>query len=162
MLPIHTILHPTDFSGPSDYAFRLACALARDSGARVVVLHVVLPPAVAYGEMMVALETEGEGKAALEAKLRQLAQGAGGGVQIEPRVEAVGDPAEVICRTAREGKCDLIVMGTHGRTGLRRLLMGSVAEQVVRKAPCPVLAVKTPLPDDAPAAGGPRDESANA
>jgi nucleotide-binding universal stress UspA family protein len=57
-----------------------------------------------------------------------------------------GDPATEILAAAEKIKCDLIVMGTHGRTGLGRLLMGSVAEQVVRKAPCPVLTVKTPLP----------------
>jgi nucleotide-binding universal stress UspA family protein len=57
-----------------------------------------------------------------------------------------GDPATEILRIAQECKCDLIVMGTHGRTGVARLLMGSVAEHVVRKAECPVLVVKTPLP----------------
>jgi nucleotide-binding universal stress UspA family protein len=69
----------------------------------------------------------------------------------ETRVQhllAEGDPATAILRAARDNHCDLIVMGTHGRTGLRRLLMGSVAEQVVRKAPCLVLTVK---------AGGPAD-----
>jgi nucleotide-binding universal stress UspA family protein len=55
-----------------------------------------------------------------------------------------GDAATVILQVATEIKCDLIVMGTHGRTGLSRLLMGSVAEQVVRNASCPVLTVKTP------------------
>ena len=54
---------------------------------------------------------------------------------------------------AKELPADLIVMGTHGRTGLARLLMGSVAEVVVRKAACPVLTVKTPVPDAAPVAG---------
>ena len=57
-----------------------------------------------------------------------------------------GGAAEEILQVAQERKCDLIVMGTHGRTGLGRLLMGSVAEQVVRKASCPVLTVKTPQP----------------
>jgi len=56
-----------------------------------------------------------------------------------------GDPATEIVRLAKETKSDLIVMGTHGRTGFGRILMGSVAEQVVRKAPCPVVTVKTPL-----------------
>ncbi len=65
------------------------------------------------------------------------------GVQVEHRLEE-GDAASEILRVAREGKCDLVVLGTHGRTGLRRLLMGSVAEQVVRQAPCPVVTVKAP------------------
>jgi universal stress protein A len=59
---------------------------------------------------------------------------------------AEGDPAEMILRVAEEVHADLIVMGTHGRTGLSRLLMGSVAEQVVRRAPCPVLTMKAPFP----------------
>jgi nucleotide-binding universal stress UspA family protein len=62
-----------------------------------------------------------------------------------------GDPAQEILHTAEETKADLIVMGTHGRTGLRRLLMGSVAEVVLRKAPCPVLTVKSLLRENAPA-----------
>ena len=57
-------------------------------------------------------------------------------------VTAEGDRATVILTTAREAGCDLIVIGTHGRTGLKRLLMGSVAEEVVRNAPCLVLTVK--------------------
>jgi nucleotide-binding universal stress UspA family protein len=61
-----------------------------------------------------------------------------------------GVPAEQILRLAQETECDLIVMGTHGRTGLGRLLTGSVAEQVLRKALCPVLTVKAPLPLEFP------------
>jgi nucleotide-binding universal stress UspA family protein len=63
-----------------------------------------------------------------------------------------GDPSEEILAVARETRSDLIVMGTHGRTGVGRLLMGSVAEQVMRRATCPVLTVKTPVPEVAPAA----------
>jgi nucleotide-binding universal stress UspA family protein len=58
-----------------------------------------------------------------------------------------GEPYAEILRVAEDDGCDLIVMGTHGRTGLRRLLMGSVAEQVLRQASCPVLTVKTPFPE---------------
>jgi nucleotide-binding universal stress UspA family protein len=58
-----------------------------------------------------------------------------------------GDPANEILRVAQEIPCDIIVLGMHGRTGLGRLLMGSVAEQVVRRAPCPVLTVKAPFPE---------------
>ena len=65
-----------------------------------------------------------------------------------------GDPVVEILEVTREAPCDLIVMGTHGRTGLGRLLMGSVAEQVLRRASCPVLTVRTPFPEpvSAPAA----------
>jgi len=61
---------------------------------------------------------------------------------------ARGDPAEQILRVANEIHADLIVMGTHGRTGLERLLMGSVAEQVLRQAPCPVLTVRNPSAEE--------------
>ena len=66
-------------------------------------------------------------------------------IVVEHRLEE-GNPVAEILRVARETHCDLIVMGTHGRTGLAHLLMGSVAEQVVRKAGCHVLVVKTPFP----------------
>jgi quercetin dioxygenase-like cupin family protein len=68
---------------------------------------------------------------------------------------AEGNAAEEILRLAERAGCDLIVMGTHGRTGLKRLLAGSVAEEVLRKAPCPVLAVRTPPAETAPAAEAP-------
>jgi nucleotide-binding universal stress UspA family protein len=69
-----------------------------------------------------------------------------------------GDAATQIIRVAEETGCGLIVMGTHGRTALGRLLLGSVAGQVLRKAPCPVLTVKTPLPETSPAPGVPARE----
>jgi len=97
MLPIRTILHPTDFSGPSEGAFQLACSLARDHGARLIVLHVMFPPVVAYGEMMAELADHGD-RGKLEERLRQLVQGAPPQVRVERRLEEVGDPAEVIVR----------------------------------------------------------------
>lgn len=69
---------------------------------------------------------------------------------------AEGEPPDEILGLAQALKCDLIVMGTHGRTGLSRLLTGSVAEEVLRKAPCPVLAAKTPLPEAPPVESQPR------
>src|SRR5262249_26108626 len=86
----------------------------------------------------------------LDARKRQLAavQPTDPPILVDRRL-AVGDPAEVILRTAEVTGCGLIVLGTHGRTGLGPLLMGSVAAQVVRKAPCPVLTVKQPLPQGA-------------
>jgi nucleotide-binding universal stress UspA family protein len=143
MLPIGTILHPTDFSDCATHAFRVAGALARDHGARLVVLHVAPLPVVVYGEGVVPPQPEVT-QAELDAKLHQL-QAPDPKVRVEHRL-AEGDAATEILRAAEETSCDMVVMGTHGRTGLVRLLMGSVAEQVVRKAPCPVLTVKTPLP----------------
>ena len=105
-----------------------------------MIVHVEEPP-MAYGggEMYVPIE---ENRDELRKSL----------VQIVPTDHAVpfehmllvGDPAQAISETAEKEGCDLIVMGTHGRTGLTRLLMGSVAEAVVRKAKCPVLTVKQP------------------
>jgi nucleotide-binding universal stress UspA family protein len=159
MLPVRTILHPTDFSERSDHAFRLACALARDCGARLFVLHVLRSPLVFYGS---EAPPPGAGRTEEEGwnKLRQL-QARATGVQVVSCL-AEGDPAEAILRAARETRCDLILMGTHGRTGLGRLLMGSVAEQVVRKAPCAVLTVKAPFPAAAPAPSPARDGTAQA
>jgi len=164
MLPVHTILHPTDFSEQSHHAFCLACSLARDYGARLILLHVVAPSVFAYGEGVFVTDSEGLSLEASE-KLNHIEPGPA--VRAERRV-VEGDPIDEILRVAAENHSDLIVMGTHGRTGLRRLLMGSVAEQVVRRAPCPVLTVKTPFPAEVAEvaevaeAGVPREEPASA
>jgi nucleotide-binding universal stress UspA family protein len=156
MLAVRSILHPTDFSERSQYALGLACALARDYGARLVVLHVVAVPAVIYAEGAVPPDSE-ELRAAARAQLDGLPVPFGN-IRVERRLEE-GDAVETILRVAQELPADLIVMGTHGRTGLGRLLMGSVAEQIVRKASCPVLTVKTPLPDVTSASEKPADAS---
>ena len=143
MLRIQTILHPTDFSDRSSHALHLAQALARDYQAELVVLHVVPQPIVGYGEGVIPPDPEvlvQEGREELDRLLQTPAA-----IVARRRVEH-GDPAMTILRVAGEHHAGLIVMGTHGRTGLARLLMGSVAEQVVRRAPCPVLTVKTPFP----------------
>jgi nucleotide-binding universal stress UspA family protein len=147
MLPLHTVLHPTDFSERSEYAFRLACSLARDYGARLVVLHVATPPLALYGEGVILPEPEAH-LAEARKRLDQL-EAPGPGVRLERRL-AEGDPAAEVLRLAREVGADLIVMGTHGRTGLSRLLAGSVAEQVMRRAACPVLTVRAPFPEAVP------------
>jgi nucleotide-binding universal stress UspA family protein len=119
---IQTILFPTDFSECSNAAFHIARALARDYHARLLILHVATPPPfVTYGELEKVLQRRNGYKGELEELLRRY---------------QVSDE-----RTP----CDLIVMGTEGRTGLGRLLLGSVAEAVMRQAPCPVMAVKVPL-----------------
>lgn len=142
MLPIKTILHPTDFSELSDAAFRVACSLAQDHGARLVVAHVYPPPAT-HGELVARRQDDD-----FEKELRRVLE------RVRPENPAIpvehileeGHAAETILRLAKERGCDLIVMGTHGRTGVRRLLLGSVAEQVVRQAPCPVLTLNAPFP----------------
>ncbi len=142
MLELRTILHPTDFSERSAPAFDLACSLARDHGARLIVLHVVSRP-VAQGDVMRAHSDQHHDE--MWNALQGL-QAPDKRVVIEHRL-ADGEPHAEILRVALESDCDLIIMGTHGRTGLGRLLVGSVAEQVLRQAPCPVLTVKTPFPN---------------
>jgi len=144
MLPVKTILHPTDFSEHSQYAFRLACSLARDYGARLIVAHVMSPHLYNSPEMgplildPVMIEQE--------SKMRLLAlKPADDHVVVDHRLCIGGAAAEIIA-VAQDEKCDLIVMGTHGRSGFGRLLLGSVAEAVLRRAPCPVLTLKLPFP----------------
>lgn len=142
MLPIKTVLHATDFSPYSDFAFRLACSLARDYRARLVVLHVVEPPLVVYDSGSL-LSPVGDGSSESVKEKLQRVQAPSADVAVEHRL-VEGDPAAEILRAGQAVLADLIILGTHGRTGIRRLLMGSVAEQVVRRASCPVLTAKAP------------------
>ncbi|HJT35858.1 MAG TPA: universal stress protein [Pirellulales bacterium] len=135
-----TILHPTDFSPYAERAFDAACSLARHYGARVVVVHASAVAAAGYGTATVP-PPEGDWSV-LEHQIAQV-RPKDESVRVEHRL-VLGTPPEEIIRVAAEIHADLIVMGTHGRTGLSRALMGSVAEEVVRKAPCSVLVVKTP------------------
>jgi nucleotide-binding universal stress UspA family protein len=150
MLPIRTILHPTDFSDNSAYAFRLACSLARDYGARLVLLHVAEQPVVVPVDGVAALPPPLD----RQLLLRELGcwQAREPRVRVEHRV-AEGEPATEIVQAAVETGSDVILMATHGRTGLGRLLLGSVAERVLRQAPCPVVTVKAPHPLAPPAKG---------
>src|SRR5262249_24396073 len=143
MFSARTILCPVDFSDCSRYAFRLAGVLAHGHESRVVVVHVSqkLRPMVAYGEALAELQPkeykEWLWKVLQRFRLREPK------VKVEHRLME-GDPAREILKMAEETGCDLIIMGTHGRTRLQRMLLGSVAEQVLRKARCPVVTVKTP------------------
>ena len=142
MFPIKTILFPADFSDNSKYAFALATSLARDNGARIIALHTYTTPLPDYTLGVPPLPEENP--AALEANLRRLYP-ADASLRVESCVREGYAPKEIV-NVALEAKADLIVMGTHGRSGVKRLLMGSVAEHMVRKAPCPVLTVKYPRP----------------
>lgn len=133
------IFFPTDFSPASEAAMPLALSLAKDRGATLVIVHVEEPPA-AYGggEMFYTVPdvTTENNQKRLEALAPKDA-----GVPYELRL-VTGSPAATLVRMAEEEDADLIVMGTHGRTGLMRVLMGSVAEAVVRRAKCPVLTLR--------------------
>jgi nucleotide-binding universal stress UspA family protein len=147
MLFIQCILHPTDFSERSEPAFRFACALARDYGARLLLLHVAPRPVVTAFMGVVPPEPERYHEQLTDDLIRLGRQAKG--LEVDTRLRIADPPADEIIRTARESRCDLIVMGTHGRTGLTRALMGSVAEQVSRRAACPVLTVKMPFTGEA-------------
>jgi universal stress protein A len=147
MIPIHNILHPTDFSARSDFAFRMASALARDYHANLIILHVVQQPVVLYTEGIIPAQPEDHFEEMREHLLQFQSQDQD--VSVSHLLEE-GNPATEILRVAESIPADLIVMGTHGRHGLKRLFMGSVAEYVLERAACPVLTVKTPASDQAP------------
>ena len=144
---ITKILVPMDFSPHADRAFGYATSLARRLGAELTLVHVVEDPyatgawgAEGYlpnvGELLQELIVGTERQLA-KLKETEAAQG----LTVKTAV-VTGRPSQaIIDRAASEG-CDLIVMGTHGRTGLSHAVMGSVAERVLRKAPCPVLTVR--------------------
>jgi nucleotide-binding universal stress UspA family protein len=145
MSAFRRILHPTDFSTASTPAFRRVVALARACRAPVVLVHVMTPPSPFIGEgappatytdlLTLARRSAKRRLAAVLARARRL------GVRAQV-VFAEGLPADEILRAARRSHADLIVMGTHGRTGVSRMFMGSVAERVVRESRCPVLTVR--------------------
>ena len=141
MKRIRNILHPTDFSEPSAHALRFAAALARDYGARLVVLHAAETTPLSYFEGTSAGDPEAPVRAARQ-RFEQL-DVPHVGASVERRFE-VGNATDAILQTAADVRADLIVMGTHGRTGLSRLLLGSAAEEVMRHATCPVLTLKSP------------------
>ncbi len=133
-----TILFPTDFSEYSRQAFQIACDVATRNEGRVIVLHAHPPATVVGGDLPQAIEYEDEDEA--RRKLASILP-ATADVPVQ-HLFVAGIPGPVIARAIREVHADLVVMGTHGRRGLSRVLMGSVAEEVVRRAECPVLLVK--------------------
>jgi nucleotide-binding universal stress UspA family protein len=136
-----------DFSEPSWLAMEQAADLARQLRAELTLVHVRVPPPAAASDVLVSSGAA----AAFEARedeetlevWRADAEGRGGG-RVRARTLA-GDPAVEIARLARDEDVDVIVVGTHGRTGVRRFLLGSVAERVVRLAPVPVLVLRDHL-----------------
>jgi nucleotide-binding universal stress UspA family protein len=145
------ILHPTDYSPLSEATLRYALALARDYRARLVVLHVVDtlgPEQISYGEAASQPQPEAY-RQRLWNEFHQRVCLPHPELDTE-FVLSEEDPATAIVNTAAHFRCDLIVMGTHGRHGLQRFLGGSVTEQVIRLASCPVLVVKDVPPAEVP------------
>jgi len=140
---IQRLLCPTDFSASAEHMFHYALAIAARHGATVELLHVTESSAYANDP---PLEGDEAGKTLedrLRAQLREIAESADTDVLIETAL-LVGIPYVKIVNHAKTWPADLIVIGTHGRTGMKHLLIGSVAEKVVRSSPCPVCTVRHP------------------
>ena len=138
------IVHPTDFSTASEPAFADALERAQREGAELILVHVLDPIVGLSDEMYIAKRLElrevSEARARRDFE-RLLARAKKAGVPASD-VLADGWAPDEIARIAKARGADLIVMGTHGRTGIRKLLLGSVAERVIGMAPCPVLTVR--------------------
>ncbi len=149
-MDIRQVLCPVDFSDTSDKALHHAAAIARWYGAELHALHAIVPmsPPLAVGASLP--QTIGvESQDAAEQSLRQLLDQVGIAPGTAREVVCPGAPVATILDYAREQQIDLIVLGTHGLSGLDRLLLGSVAERVLHHAPCPVLTIPRFAPDAA-------------
>ena len=148
MIDLKKILVPTDFSEHSHSALRYACEFAQRFGAELHVMHVIHDPAVAHPEIGLSMLPVSEFKEEIEntarTKLRDLPiLDEYSDVKVT-RHWCDGTPFVEIVRYAKNNDVDLIVLGTHGRNALAQVLIGSVAERVVRKASCPVMTVRHP------------------
>jgi nucleotide-binding universal stress UspA family protein len=133
-------LVPLDFSEHANQALVYAMALAAKLQARLTLLHVIYtPPWIGPDLSAYVADIEAQARQAMETNLRRV-RNAG----LEATTMLVhGTPWQEIVQTAENRQVDLIIMGTHGRTGLQHILLGSVAEKVVRLAPCPVLVTRS-------------------
>jgi len=157
MLPIRTIVCPTDFSEPSYEALKVADELASHFSAELVLIHVVAPvpmyptpvtPEASASSAGILASYQQEMEVYAKKSLDQVVQERlAEDVKSRTRV-CLGDAANEIVGAAEEEKADLIVIATHGLTGWRRLMFGSVAERVVRVAQCPVLTIRDPEGQD--------------
>ena len=140
------VLHATDFSPASRPAFARAIAEASADGAELLLVHVLSTVSPFMGDEYISPQTYAEVQRSMQAygqkQLDKLvAKAKAAGVRVRGLL-LEGTTADAIVRTARSKRADVIVMGTHGRSGLGRLLMGSVAQRVVGTASCPVLTVR--------------------
>lgn len=146
-MQIRSILLPTDFSECGNFARSYAASLARKFGASIIAVHVIEPmvPTLGYSGMTEPLpiaDIADQLETSAERELPRIAESEDcSGLEIE-EVIVHGEAAAEIVRVAKDRNVDLIVLSSHGRTGLGRILFGSTAEAVVRHASCPVLVVK--------------------
>ncbi len=146
MIKLQKILTPTDFSEFSAHALRYGCEFAKRFGAELHLLHVIdesltLPDPL-LGAPVPDSQIRDLQHSAETAMQNVLADDWLEGVKVAARVIQIGSPFVGIIQYAKENEIDMIVMGTHGRTGLVHVMIGSTAERIVRKAPCPVLTVR--------------------
>ena len=145
-MAIRRILHPSDFSPASRPAFRRAVELAKSLRSQLLLIHVIGPPPLTGEGYMTPEMIQSVLRSQRDAAQRQLRmlvnRARTAGVRVSALVLESGMTHEQIVRVARRQRVDMIVMGTHGRTGLTRLLLGSVAARVIATAPCPVLTVR--------------------
>ena len=146
MTRVRRVLHPSDFSPASGAAFTKAVEVAKANRAELIVAHALPPVAPMVGDGYLSPQTFAEidtsTRAHAQAELARLtARGKKAGVRVRPLL-LDGVPHQAITRAAKRARVDLIVMGTHGRTGFAKLFLGSVAERVLPLAPCPVLTVR--------------------
>jgi nucleotide-binding universal stress UspA family protein len=138
MMTVKRILVPTDFSETSDAALTYAIGVAQAFGAQLYLLHVPGETGVNFEADFPMVEFENATRERLETLVSE-----GEARRLQPEYALrLGAPSEQIVRYAADRDIDLIVMGTHGRGGVAHMVMGSVAEKVVRTAPCPVLTVR--------------------
>ncbi len=153
MLPVKRILCPTDFSEPSKRSLAVAREFASLFGAELFLLHVVPPPThLSLPEVVLAQDPEAYRRSVVRASTDMLEKMTH--TLIPPNIEcrtqvAEGPPAETIVQIADEDDVDMIVISTHGHTGWRHLVFGSVAEKVVRLSKHAVLTVRAPLDEGA-------------
>jgi nucleotide-binding universal stress UspA family protein len=143
---LRPIVFGTDFSPASQGALEKAIDMARKEGAELIVAHVYAPPAElshsGVADDLIASDLEGRIRRDVERQLEPaLAKAREAGVKVRGEVLA-GNPAHRLTALAEENGAAFLVVGTHGRTGLKKLVVGSVAGQIVATAPCPVLTVR--------------------
>lgn len=159
MNPFQKILMATDFSDASAAAWRRAVAIARENKADLLVAHAYEPPnliqagAVAPG---VYEEWDTNMRLDVEKKLQLLVSDAKKANVIARTLVLLGDPDQAIAKAAEDNDVDLVVMGTHGRKGVSRFFLGSVASRVISTAPCAVLTVRQDVTHVPPQAGAER------
>jgi universal stress protein A len=146
MSRIRRILFATDFSKASGRAFTTAVAMAKANRAALTILHVIVPFTAIVPEQYINTGTweqiDRQAQQWSERQLRKLTEKATkAGIRVDGLIR-VGYPAQEIVKAARSGRIDLLIVGTHGRTGLTKLIIGSVAGRLVASAPCPVVTVR--------------------